>query len=78
MFFPTVRFRGFGHDSGRCVAMLDVRRTRTHHPRRGATLQSHRCTQCRQCCDQHRDDDFDNLLFSHNSLILTGETGPTT
>ena len=71
MFLPTVRLRGLGHDGGRGVAVLDVTRTRTHHPRRGATLQSESCTQCRQCRNQYGDDDLQNLLLSHSKNNLT-------
>ena len=66
MFLPTVGLRGLGHDGSGRVAALDVRCTGTHYPRRGATLQSESCTQCRQCRYQHRNDNLDDLCLSHN------------
>ena len=72
VFLATVRLRGLGHDGGRGVAALDIRRTRTHHPRCCATLQSESCTQRCQCRNQYGDDDLDNLLFRHSVKLLKG------
>jgi len=66
MFLPTIRLRGLGHDGSGGVSALNVRCGRTHYPRRGATLQSQSCTQCRQCRYQHRNDNLDDLLLGHN------------
>ena len=71
MFLATVRFRGFGHDGSGGVAVLDVRRGRAHYPRRGAGGQTQSCCQRCQSGYQHADNDLDNFLFSHNSLIKT-------
>ena len=73
-FLATVGLRGLGHDGGCGVAVLNVRCTRTHHPRRCATLQSESCTQRRQCRNQYGDDDLDNLLLTHGAYAKLGLT----
>ena len=66
MFVATVSLRGLGHDSGRGVAALHVTGGGAHNPTCCARLQSEGCAKGREGCYQHRNHDFDNLLFGHN------------
>jgi len=68
MFVATVGLRGLGHDRGGGVAALDVTGGGGDDSGGCARLQSEGGSQCRQCCDEHRDHDFDDLLFGHNSF----------
>jgi len=56
-----------GLDNDRRVGFLPVLTLGRHRPRHVTTRQSERGAQCRQCCDQHGDDDFDNLLPGHSA-----------
>ena len=55
-----------GLDDDGCVTPLVVLALVRNRPRHVTTRQSERGAQCRQCCNQHGDDDFDNLLLTHN------------
>ena len=66
MFLATIGFRGLRHDGGRGVAALHVTGGGRHRPRSGTTLQTQSCRQGRQRRNQYRDDEFDDLLFTHN------------
>ena len=68
MFVATVSFRGLGHDRGGGVAALHITGCGTYHSTCRARLQSECGSQCRQCCDEHRDHDFDDLLFGHTGF----------
>jgi len=67
MFVATVGFRGLGHDRGRGVAALDVTGGGGDDSGSCARLQSEGCAKGCEGCDEHRDHDFDDLLFGHNS-----------
>ena len=74
MFLCVVRLRGLRLDRDRRVATLVKLRPvgdRTYHV---AGAQSERRSQCRQGCDQHGDDDLDNLLLGHSAYSKLGLT----
>ena len=56
-------------DDGR-VAPLDGLAPSRDRPRHVAGTQPERCSECRQCRYQHRDDDFNDLFLFHNFLAL--------
>jgi len=59
----------FRLDDDRGVASLVVLTLGRHRSGHVTTRQSERGAQCRQRCDQHANNDLDNLLLTHNSLI---------
>ena len=68
MFVATVSLRGLGHDRGGGVAALDVTGGGAYHSTCRARLQSEGCAKRCEGRDEHRDHDFDDLLFGHNSF----------
>ena len=67
VFLCIVRLRGLRLNHDACVAALIVLRPVGHRPYHVARTQSERRPQCRQGCDQHGDDDLDNLLLAHSA-----------
>jgi len=65
-FRGIIRLDGFCLDDDVCVTPLVVLALVGDCPGNVTTRQSERCSECRECCDEHRDDDFDNLLLTHN------------
>ena len=35
-----------------------------------AGVEAEGCSECRECCDEHRDDDFQNLFSVHSWLVF--------
>ena len=68
-FTSIVRFDGLRLDDHTRVTLLQVLTLGRYGSRYVTARQSERGAQCRQRCDQHGDDDLDNLLLAHNSLI---------
>ena len=68
-FTSIVTFDGFRLDNDTRVASLVVLTLGRHRSGHVTTRQPERSAQCRQRSDQHGDDDLDNLLLTHNSLI---------
>jgi len=67
VFVATVGFRGFGHDRGGGVAALHITGGGGDDSGSSAGLQTEGCAKGCERCDEHRDHDFDDLLFGHNS-----------
>ena len=70
VFVATVGLRGFGHDRGGGVSALHVRGGGGDDSGGCARLQTEGCAKGCERCDEHRDHDFDDLLFGHNSWGL--------
>lgn len=68
MFVATVSLRGLGHDRGRGVAALHVTGGGAYHSTCRARLQSEGCAKRCEGRDEHRDHDFDDLLFGHTGF----------
>ena len=69
-FGGIVGFYGSTLDDDGRVAPLDGLAPSGDRPRHVAARQPERCSQCRQCRYQHRDDDFNDLFLFHNFLAL--------
>ena len=68
MFVAAVGLRGLGHDRGGGVAALDIGGGGGDDSGGSAGLQSEGCAKGCEGCDEHRDHDFDDLLFGHSGL----------
>ena len=68
LFGGIVALRCFCLDHHRGVSALVVLRFVRNRPNDVTALQAECGTECSQGGDQHRDNDFDDLLFSHNGL----------
>ena len=68
MFVATVGLRGLGHDRGGGVAALDVTGGGGDDSGGSAGLQSEGCAKGCEGRDEHRDHDFDDLLFGHTGF----------
>ena len=68
MFVATVGLRGLGHDRGGGVAALDIGGGGGDDSGGSAGLQSEGCAKGCEGRDEHRDHDFDDLLFGHSGL----------
>ena len=66
MFVATVSLRGLGHDRGGGVAALDIGGGGGDDSGGSARLQSEGCAKGCEGRDEHRDHDFDDLLFGHS------------
>ena len=67
MFLSIVTFYGAGLDDDGCVTFLVVLTLVRNRPYHVATRQTERRSECSQRCDQHGDDDLDNLLLAHSA-----------
>ena len=70
MFFRVVGLGGLGLDHDRGVATLIELRLVGDRPNDVAGTQPKRRSQCRQCRNQDTNDDFQNLLLTHNCCVL--------
>ena len=71
----VVRFDGLGLDDDGGVAALPCLRTGRDGSGDVAGTQSQARRQCRQCRNQHGDDDFDDFCFGHNVTIFLFDEG---
>ena len=66
----VVGLGGLGLDHDGRVATLVILRFVGDGPHHIAGRESECRTQCRQSRDEHRNDDFDDLLFLHNTFVF--------
>ena len=62
----VVTLNCFGLDDAGRVAFLPVLALRCDGAGHVARTQSESSSECRQCRDKHRDNDFDDLLLAHS------------
>ena len=67
MLFGVVGLGGFGLDHNRGVAALVILRLVRDRTNDVTGVESDGSSKCRQGCDEHRDDDFDDFDFGHSA-----------
>ena len=65
-----VTFRYTSYDSTSGIPTLIELRFVGDRPDDVAGVEAERRSECRECCDEHRDDDFQNLFPVHSWLVL--------